>query len=48
MRYGSIATLQMLYIEIYKFWDINVADYCDIDILENEILDYWDDGILWY
>ena len=39
-------TLKILYSELYKFIDINVAGYCYIDILDNEILDYWDDGKL--
>ena len=44
--YGIIVKLQIWYIKLFKFLDINVAGYCDIDILDNEILDYWDDGIL--
>ena len=39
-------TLKSLYIELYKLLDINVAGYCDIDILVNKIIDYWDDGKL--
>ena len=46
MRYGNNMTMQILYIELYIFLDINVAGCCDIDILDNGILDYWDYGIL--